>query len=85
MKLLVSLVKQKRVLKYGISIMIHQILNEETLCLEENEDIVKLPSDVPIRMKKWDNMNPPSKNKVRRLAVAYIKKISCNYLGKDIR
>ena len=43
-------------------------------CLEENDDIVKLPSDVPIRIKKWDNLNAPSKNKVRRLAVAYIKK-----------
>jgi hypothetical protein len=41
---------------------------------EENEDIVKLPSDVPIRTKKWDNLNAPSKNKVRRLTVAYVKK-----------
>ena len=44
------------------------------ICLEENEDIVKLPSDVPIRLKKWDNLNSPSKNKVRRLSVAYVKK-----------
>ena len=48
--------------------------NQRDKCLEENEDIVKLPSDVPIRLKKWDNLNSPSKNKVRRLSVAYVKK-----------
>ena len=48
--------------------------NQRDKCLEENEDIVKLPSDVPIRIKKWDNLNSPSKNKVRRLSVAYVKK-----------
>jgi hypothetical protein len=51
-------------------------------CLEENEDIVKLPSDVPIRMKKWDNLNAPSKNKVRRLAVAYVKKFLATIWAK---
>jgi hypothetical protein len=44
------------------------------LCLEENEDIVKMPSDVPIKQKKWSKLNSPTKNKVRRLAVAGIKK-----------
>jgi hypothetical protein len=53
------------------------------LCLEENEDIVKLPSDVPIRIKKWDNLNAPSKNKVRRLAVAYIKKYLATIWAKS--
>lgn len=42
-------------------------------CLEENEDIIKLPTDVPIRAKKFDNLNNPSKNKVRRLATSYVK------------
>ena len=51
-------------------------------CLEENEDIVKLPSDVPIRMKKWENLNAPSKNKVRRLAVAYVKKFLATIWAK---
>lgn len=52
-------------------------------CLDENEDIVKLPSDVPIRQKKWDNLNYPSKNKIRRLAVAYIKKYLATIWAKS--
>jgi hypothetical protein len=52
------------------------------LCLEENEDVVKLPSDVPIRIKKWDNLNAPSKNKVRRLTVAYVKKFLATIWAK---
>jgi len=43
-------------------------------CLEENDDIIKLPSDVPIRAKTWDNLNNPSKNRVKMFAIAYTLK-----------
>jgi hypothetical protein len=33
-------------------------------------------------MKKWDNLNAPSKNKVRRLAVAYVKKFLATIWAK---
>ena len=49
-------------------------------CLEENNDIIILPTDVPFRLLKWEKLNGPTQNKVRRLAVSYCKK----YIGMII-
>lgn len=46
-------------------------------CLELNEEIVKLPSDVPIDNINYDKFNASFKTKVRRILIASAKK----YLG----
>ena len=43
-------------------------------CLEENNDIIKLPSDVSIKKLTWGALNEPYKVKVRKLLIAYVKK-----------
>lgn len=46
-------------------------------CLEENNDIIKLPSDVPINSIPWNKLNDSAKAKVRRLLIAEAK----NHIG----
>jgi hypothetical protein len=46
---------------------------ERNNCLEENNDIIKLPSDVPIKSITWQKLNSSSKAKVRRLLLAESK------------
>jgi hypothetical protein len=42
-------------------------------CLEQNDDIIKLPSDVSIDNLKWGQLNSISKNRVRRMLLAESK------------
>jgi hypothetical protein len=39
-------------------------------CLEENEDIIHLPDEVPLQTWKWSKMNTISKTRIRRLLLA---------------
>lgn len=51
--------------------------DERDKCLEENSDIIKLPSDVPIKSLDWGDLNEPSRRRVRNLLIARTKK----YIG----
>lgn len=42
-------------------------------CLEQNSDIVKLPSDAPIDTLKWTNMNSVAKTNIRDLLISRVK------------
>lgn len=42
-------------------------------CLEENEDIVKLPSDPPIKILKWEKINEVARQQIRDLLIANTK------------
>ena len=51
-------------------------------CLSKNPDIIKLPSDVPFDEMKWDDLNNPSRQWVRRWFVAYCKEGLSRVRGK---
>jgi hypothetical protein len=53
--------------------------SNRNLCLEENNDIIKLPSDVPVNSIPWNKLNDSAKAKVRRILVAEAK----NHLGMN--
>jgi hypothetical protein len=42
-------------------------------CLNDNKDIIKLPSDVMTEELTWDKLNKPSQNWVRKYLIAYSK------------
>ncbi len=42
-------------------------------CMEENDDIIKLPSDAPADTLKWDNVNGMAKQQIRDLLIARTK------------
>jgi len=42
-------------------------------CLEENNDIMKLPSDPPTKVLQWDNMNDVARQQIRNLLIAQVK------------
>lgn len=44
-------------------------------CLEENNDIVKLPSDPPTKVLKWDKMNNVARQQIRNLLIAKVKMV----------
>ena len=44
-------------------------------CLEENNDIVKLPSDPPIKTLEWDKMNDVAHQQIRDLLIAQVKMV----------
>jgi hypothetical protein len=51
-------------------------------CLADNPDIVKLPSDVETSILKWDDLNGPSKNWVRKYFIGYAKEGLARVWGK---
>jgi len=51
-------------------------------CLEQNKDIVKLPSDIDIEQLTWEKMNRPSQNWVRKYMIAYSKEALARIWGK---
>jgi hypothetical protein len=51
-------------------------------CLEQNKDIVKLPSDVDTEQLTWEKMNRPSQNWVRKYLIAYSKEALARIWGK---
>lgn len=51
-------------------------------CLEENKDIVKLPSDVETEELTWEKINRPAQNWVRKYFIAYSKEGLARVWGK---
>lgn len=51
-------------------------------CLEENKDIIKLPSDVEIEGLTWSGLNKPAQNWVRKYLIAYAKEGLARVWGK---
>lgn len=51
-------------------------------CLEQNKDIIKLPSDVDIESLNWETLNKPSQNWVRKFFIAYCKEGLARIWGK---
>ncbi len=51
-------------------------------CLDANNDIIKLPNDVPIDNIPWQKLNTSSKTKVRRLLIAEAKNYVAQARGK---
>jgi len=44
-------------------------------CLEDNDDIVRLPSDPPLSVLKWDKINDPARKQIRDLLIAKVKMV----------
>jgi hypothetical protein len=44
-------------------------------CLNNNKDIVKLPSDSPTNVLKWDNINDVAKQQIRDLLISKVKMV----------
>ena len=42
-------------------------------CLEENSDIVRLPSDAPLDVIRWDKLNSVAQQQIRDLLIAKVK------------
>jgi hypothetical protein len=51
-------------------------------CLEQNKDVIKLPSDVETEELKWDGLNKPAQNWVRKYLIAYAKEGLARIWGK---
>jgi hypothetical protein len=51
-------------------------------CLDQNKDVVKLPSDVETEQLTWDSLNKPAQNWVRKYLIAYSKEGSARIWGK---
>ena len=50
-------------------------LYDRDKCLEENSDVIRLPSDPPIKVLKWDNMNDMARQQIRNLLIAKVKMV----------
>lgn len=44
-------------------------------CLEENSDVVRLPSDAPTKILEWGKMNDVARQQVRNLLIAKVKMV----------
>ena len=44
-------------------------------CLEENNDIVKLPSDPPTQILQWSNLNDVARQQIRNFLIAKVKMV----------
>jgi hypothetical protein len=42
-------------------------------CLDENDDAIRLPSDPPLKVLKWDKMNDVAHQQIRNLFIAQVK------------
>jgi len=51
-------------------------------CLEQNSDVVKLPSDIDVTPLTWDALNKPAQNWVRKYLIAYSKEGLARIWGK---
>ena len=49
--------------------------SERDKCLEENSDIVKLPSDPPTQILKWGKMNDVARQQIRNFLIAKTKMV----------
>jgi hypothetical protein len=57
------------------------INNNRDKCLDENADIVRLPSDPPLKVLRWDNMNDVAHQQIRDLFLAQVKMAIGNIRG----
>ncbi len=48
---------------------------ERDKCLEQNSDIVKLPSDAPTSVLEWSKLNDVAKQQIRNLLIAKVKMV----------
>jgi hypothetical protein len=51
-------------------------------CLDQNKDIIKLPSDVDTEQLTWEDLNKPAQNWVRKYLIAYAKEGLARIWGK---
>jgi len=55
-------------------------------CLEQNDDIIKLPDDVPLQKMHWDKMNLIAQTRIRKILTAkthtYVGKIRGTFKGE---
>lgn len=51
-------------------------------CLEDNKDIIKLPSDIETEVILWEELNKPSQNWVRKYFITYAKEGLSRVWGK---
>ena len=51
-------------------------------CLEQNKDVIKLPSDVEVEQLTWDVLNKPAQNWVRKYLIAFAKEGLARIWGK---
>lgn len=54
---------------------------ERDKCLEENSDIVKLPSDAPVKVLKWDEVNSASQQQIRDLLLSRVLIVTSRIRG----
>jgi hypothetical protein len=51
-------------------------------CLEQNQDIVRLPSDIATQSLTWESLNGPAQNWVRKFFISYCKEGLARGWGK---
>ena len=51
-------------------------------CLAKNPDVVRLPSDIPVEVLSWQQLNQPAKAWVRKWFIAYVKETLGRVRGK---
>ena len=56
--------------------------DERDLCLKDNPDIVRLPSDIPLDTIEWVDLNEPARTWVRRWFTSYCKETLARVRGK---
>lgn len=49
--------------------------SERDKCLEENDDVVRLPSDPPTKVLQWSNLNDVARQQIRNLLIAKVKMV----------
>lgn len=51
-------------------------------CLDQNKDVIRLPSDIEVNELTWDELNKPAKNWVRKYLISYAKEGLARIWGK---
>ena len=57
---------------YNVWYWYYDTMDRDT-CLQDNKDVIKLPSDVDTEQLVWENLNKPAQNWVRKYLIAYSK------------
>jgi hypothetical protein len=59
----------------------YETMDRDT-CLDQNKDVIKLPSDVETEQLTWDALNKPAQNWVRKYLIAFAKEGLARIWGK---
>ncbi len=59
----------------------YETMDRDT-CLDQNKDVIKLPSDVDTEQLTWDSLNKPAQNWVRKYLIAFAKEGLARIWGK---